>query len=68
MMHPCRMPKNGPKTHPTTARVEAFIDALATEQQRDDSRVLVKLKQGITQEMPVLCGPSSIGFGSTHLN
>jgi len=30
--------------------------------------VLVKLKQGITQEEPVLCGPSSIGFGSTRLN
>jgi hypothetical protein len=56
-----------PKTRPTTASVEAFIDALPNEQQRTDSRALVKLMQGVTKETPVMWGPGIIGFGSTPL-
>jgi hypothetical protein len=55
------------KTKETTASVNAFIDALASEQQRDDSRALVKLMGGITKSAPKLWGPSIIGFGSTTL-
>ncbi|MEX1132193.1 MAG: DUF1801 domain-containing protein [Flavobacteriales bacterium] len=55
------------KTRPTTASVSDFLDALPTEQQRNDSRALVKLMQDSTQEKPVLWGPSIIGFGSMPL-
>jgi hypothetical protein len=53
-----------PKTRPTTASVEAFVEALPRAQQRDDSRALIGLMQGITRQPPVLWGPNIIGFGS----
>ncbi len=61
------MAKTELKTKETTASVDAFIDALASEQQRDDSRALVKLMGGITKNAPKLWGPSIVGFGSTTL-
>lgn len=61
------MASTEPKTRPTTASVSGFIDGLATEQQRSDSRDLIKLMQDTTQEPPVLWGPNIIGFGSMPL-
>jgi hypothetical protein len=61
------MAKTELKTKETTASVDAFIDALASEQQRDDSRALVKLMSGMTKSPPKLWGPSIVGFGSTTL-
>jgi hypothetical protein len=55
------------KTNQTEASVDAFMDALPNEQQRDDSRALVKLMGGITKSPPKLWGPSIVGFGSTTL-
>jgi hypothetical protein len=61
------MAKADLKTKQTEASVEAFIDALPTEQQRDDSRALVKLMSTLAKSPPKLWGPSIIGFGSTTL-
>lgn len=51
------------KTKPTAASVEDFINALNSEQQRNDSYVLLKLMQKATGEEPVLWSNSIIGFG-----
>lgn len=61
------MAKADLKTKQTEASVEAFIDALPTEQQRDDSRALVKLMSTLAKSPPKLWGPSIIGFGTTTL-
>jgi hypothetical protein len=53
-----------PKTQPTTASAEAFIDALADEQRRRDCRVLLKLMRSATGAPPVMWGGSIIGFGT----
>lgn len=58
---------HSPKTRQTDASVDAFIDALPLEQQRDDSRTLVKLMGRITKAPPRMWGPSIIGFGSVPL-
>ncbi len=56
-----------PKTRPTTDSIDAFIDALPKEEQRDDSRTLIKLMQAATRQPPILWGSAIIGFGSTPL-
>jgi hypothetical protein len=61
------MAKNELKTKETGASVDAFLDGLADEQQRDDSREIVKMMQRITGEKPKMWGPAIIGFGSTTL-
>lgn len=59
------MPKPN-KTRPTAASVEAFIDKVAKEEMRDDSRTLIKLMQELTGEAPRMYGPSIVGFGIYH--
>ena len=61
------MAKGELKTKETGASVGAFLDGLADEQQRDDSRAIVKMMQKITGEKPKMWGPAIIGFGSTTL-
>jgi len=53
-----------PKTRPTKASVEKFIDAQSGETVRDDCRALVSIMKKISGEPPVMWGPSIIGFGS----
>jgi hypothetical protein len=53
-----------PKTQPTTASAEAFIDALDDEQRRRDCRMLLKLMRQATGAPPVMWGGSIIGFGT----
>lgn len=55
------------KTKETAASVDVFLDSLADEQQRADSRVIVKMMQRITSDKPKMWGPSIIGFGSTTI-
>jgi hypothetical protein len=55
-----------PKTKPTKASVEKFIDAQEKESVRDDCRTLVKLMQEISGEPPVMWGTAIIGFGTYH--
>ena len=54
------------KTRPTAAGVQAHIDAVASESQRQDAEVLVRLMRKVTKQDPVMWGPSIIGFGSYH--
>jgi len=54
-----------PKTRPTDASVDDFIDLLKTEQQRDDARAICKMMESITKKKAVMWGTSIIGF-STH--
>lgn len=53
------------KTQPTAQNVEDFLAALPSEKQSDSQR-LIEIMRGISGELPVLWGPSIIGFGSRH--
>ena len=52
------------KTKPTAVSVEDFINALADEQKRKDSFVLVEMMKKATGQQPVLWSNSIIGFGN----
>lgn len=54
------------KTKKTRASVARFVDSIEDEQQRKDSRAVLKLMQKITGEKPKMWGPAIIGFGSYH--
>ncbi len=56
-----------PKTRPTDADVDAFLDAVPDEGRRADARRVRDLLHEVTGEPPVLWGTSIVGFGSTHL-
>lgn len=58
------MAKN--KTTETTKSVNSFIDAVESEQQRDDSYRLIELMKKASGHEPKMWGPSIIGFGSYH--
>lgn len=55
-----------PKTRPTGASPEAFIDALEDPGRRDEARRLVRLMSELTGEPAVMWGENIIGFGSYH--
>jgi hypothetical protein len=55
------------KTKKTGASVDAFLDSVSDEQQRTDSRDIIKMMQKATGEKPKLWGSAIIGFGSTTL-
>lgn len=56
------MAKN--KTQPTDASVEEYIASRANEQQRKDCQELMALLKKITQQSPMMWGPSIVGYGS----
>src|SRR4051795_1593898 len=51
---------------PTTADVDAFIDAVPNQHRRSGARELCELMRSVTGEPPVMWGPSIVGFGSYH--
>lgn len=51
------------KTKENEASVEEFLQGVADEQKRKDSRVLLELMQKATGEPPRMWGTSIIGFG-----
>lgn len=55
-----------PKTKPSTASVDAFIDAVDDESRRSDCREVIRLMSRITGKPPVLWGSSIVGFDSYH--
>jgi hypothetical protein len=55
-----------PKTKPTKASVDKFIDAQEKETVRDDCRTLVEIMREISGEPPVMWGSSIVGFGTYH--
>lgn len=52
-----------PKTRPTKASVEDFIDSLDGDQVRDDCRTLVRIMQKATGCQPEMWGSAIVGFG-----
>jgi hypothetical protein len=54
----------GPKTQPTDASVDAFLDAIEDPQRREDSRAICDLMAEETGEPPRMWGDSIVGFGS----
>jgi hypothetical protein len=55
-----------PKTVPTSADVDAFLEAVPAENRRADAYALLELMRSVTGEPPVMWGPSIVGFGSYH--
>ena len=54
------------KTVQTDSDVEAFIERVADERQREDARTLVATMARLSGEPPKMWGPSIIGFGRYH--
>ena len=55
-----------PKTTPNNNSVEAYLENIADEKKRTDSKKIVELLQSITGESPQMWGDSIVGFGSYH--
>src|SRR5215218_8928445 len=53
-----------PKTEPTDASVDAFLDAIEDPARREDSRAICRLIAEETGEPPRMWGESIVGFGS----
>ncbi|WP_300520055.1 DUF1801 domain-containing protein [Aliiroseovarius sp.] len=54
------------KTQPTTASVQAFLDAVEPERRRADAVVLDRLFRDVTGFAPVMWGASIVGYGAYH--
>jgi len=54
------------KTAPTAASAQAFVDAVEHPVRRADGQALLDLFEQLTDQPPVMWGPSIIGFGSYH--
>jgi len=53
-----------PKTKPTAASVNDFIEKSAGAKKKLDAYALLEMMKSITKEEPVMWGPSIIGFGT----
>ncbi len=54
------------KTQPSSTSVDAFLATAASPSVAADAQVLVELLARITGELPVMWGPSMVGFGRYH--
>ena len=54
------------KTRRTGASVQAFLKAVEHPQRREDGFELLEMMKEITNEEPMMWGPSIVGFGSYH--
>ncbi len=54
------------KTRPTAVKPKDFIDAVEHPVRRADGHALLKLMQKVTDQKPVMWGPSIVGFGACH--
>jgi hypothetical protein len=52
------------KTQKTEASVTDFLETIADEQQRTDSKTIVAMMQKATGDKPKMWGPGIIGFGN----
>ena len=54
------------KTKQSDASVEAYVEAIADSQRREDCVVLITMLTRVTGHEPKMWGPGIIGFGSYH--
>ena len=54
------------KTTPTTASVDAFLDALDDAAKQHDSKAVAAMMTEVTGAPATMWGPSIIGFGNYH--
>lgn len=54
------------KTLPTSASVEAYLDAITDPVRRQDCEALVAIMKRLAGAPPVMWGSSIVGFGSYH--
>lgn len=54
------------KTRPEDTSVEAFLESVADEKRRADTKAVVAMMREVTGEQPRMWGGSMIGFGSYH--
>ncbi len=50
------------KTQPTKASVSTFLAGIANEQLRKDAQQIARMMRKISGKVPVMWGPSIIGF------
>ena len=55
-----------PKTKPTNASVEDFLNRIPEAERREDCFAVAKIMEEITGEKPKMWGPSIVGFGGYH--
>ncbi|MEM1193628.1 MAG: DUF1801 domain-containing protein [Pseudomonadota bacterium] len=60
------MAKATNKTAPTRQSVDDFLDGIEHKIRRADALVCLALMKKVTDEKPVMWGPSIIGFGQYH--
>ena len=65
-MHPLNLTMSGNKTIPNSASVDGFLYKISQPQKKEDAIFLLEMMKEITGEIPVMWGPSIIGFGSYH--
>jgi len=55
-----------PKTKPTDASVDAFLDTIEDKQRREDCKAVAQLMQKVTKAKPTMWGTGIVGFGTYH--
>jgi len=55
-----------PVMRPTSADVNAFLDAIPNASRRADAKVLCRMFGELTGEVAVIWGPTIVGFGTLH--
>ena len=56
------------KTKPTSISAEDFIATVENKQRKEDAIVALELYKEVTNQPPVMWGPSIIGFGTSHFS
>ena len=54
------------KTKVNDASVDSFIDSIADEIRKRDSRILLELMKQVTNDIPKMWGTNIVGFGTYH--
>jgi hypothetical protein len=60
------MAKSELKTKVTKASVEEFLETVADEAVREDSRQIAEIMSRLTDSPAVMWGPAMVGFGTYH--
>jgi hypothetical protein len=55
-----------PKTRPTSASVDAYLDAIADPPRRQDARLIVELLEKLTKAKARMWGETLVGCGTYH--